>query len=137
MLFIYFSRDVLGSNVSWNSFFELNGKFFVGGLALPKVEADVAPKLTIRDAEGGLPSPFFGEQRKDNPKAKNEVQIDNIVVGDEPIRYTLTRQCKDCPNTDWEWRSKSVNQRLEKVLNNWSTAPKERVHAIFVISGNI
>lgn len=34
----------------------------------------------------GLPSPFFGEQRKDNPRAKNaRFSVDNVVVGDEPI----------------------------------------------------
>jgi len=34
----------------------------------------------------GLPSPFFGEQRKDNPKAKNaRFRVDNVVVGDKPI----------------------------------------------------
>ena len=55
----------------------LNGRLTVGGLALPRVETDVAPKLTVKDAEGvkevqwGLPSPYFVEQRKDNPKAKN------------------------------------------------------------------
>jgi hypothetical protein len=27
----------------------------------------------LKEVQWGLPSPFFGEQRKDNPKAKNEV----------------------------------------------------------------
>ena len=64
-------------------------------MALPKdVEENLRP--TIKDAEGikevqlGLLSPFFGEQRKDNPLAKNaRFRVDNIVVGDEPIEVFI------------------------------------------------
>ena len=64
-------------------------------MALPKdVEENLRP--TIKDAEGmkevqlGLPSPFFGEQRKNNPKAKNaRFRVDNVVVGDEPIEVFI------------------------------------------------
>jgi len=39
-------------------------------------------------SSGGLPSPYFGEQRKDNPKAKNaRFRVDNVVVGDKPIEF--------------------------------------------------
>jgi len=39
----------------------------------------------------GLPSPFFGEQRKDNPKAKNaRFRVDGIVVSDgRPVEIYL------------------------------------------------
>ena len=65
-------------------------------MALPKVDAEEL-KLTIKDAEGikevqwGLPSPFFGEQRKDNPKAKNaRFRVDNIAPPhDKPIEIYL------------------------------------------------
>jgi len=64
-------------------------------LALPKVDAEEL-KLTIKDAEGvkevqwGLPSPVFGKQRIDNPKAKNaRFRVDNVVVGDGPIEIYL------------------------------------------------
>ncbi|RKY45705.1 MAG: hypothetical protein DRP91_09670 [Candidatus Neomarinimicrobiota bacterium] len=59
-----------------------------------QVEENLKP--TLKDAEGikevqwGLPSPFFGEQRKDNPKAKNaRFRVDNVVVGDEPIEVFI------------------------------------------------
>ncbi len=69
--------------------------FFVG-LSLPKdVEENLRP--TIKDAEGmkevqlGLPSPFFGEQRKDNPKTKCKAQ--GVVVNPEkPIGIYLDRK---------------------------------------------
>jgi len=80
----FFRIDVLNANL-------LNGKLVIGGLALPKKDAGEL-KLKVKDAEGmkdvqwGLPSPFFGEQRKDNPRAKNaRFSVDNVVVGDEPI----------------------------------------------------
>lgn len=61
-------------------------------MALPGVDAEEKPRLTIRDAEslrvmrwGGF-AIIFGEQRKDNPKAKNaRFRVDNVVVGDMPI----------------------------------------------------
>ncbi|RLI75942.1 hypothetical protein DRP05_13835 [Archaeoglobales archaeon] len=39
----------------------------------------------------GLPSPYFGEQRKDNPKAKNaRFKTDGVVVSDgRPIEIYL------------------------------------------------
>jgi len=84
----FFRIDVLNANL-------LNGKLTISGLALPKVDVE-EPKLTIRDAEGvkeiqwGLPSPVFGEQRPDNPKAKNaRFRIDGIAVGDKPIEVYL------------------------------------------------
>ena len=72
----------------------MNGNFFVG-LALSKdVEENLRP--TIKDAERdkrsaiGFTSQFFGEQRKDNPKAKNaRFRVDNVVVGDEPIEVFI------------------------------------------------
>jgi len=80
----FFRIDVLNANL-------LNGRLIISGLALPKADVENL-KLTIKDAEGikeaqwGLPSPVFGEQRKDNPKAKNaRFRIDNVVVGDTPI----------------------------------------------------
>ncbi len=80
----FFRIDVLNANL-------LNGRLIIGGLALPKVDVENL-NLTIKDAEGikeaqwGLPSPVFGEQRKDNPKAKNaRFRVDNVVVGDTPI----------------------------------------------------
>ncbi len=80
----FFRIDVVNANL-------LNGRLTIGGLALPAGE-DESIKLTIRDAEGikevqwGLPSPYFGEQRKDSPKAKNaRFQVNNVVVGDSPI----------------------------------------------------
>ncbi|RLI75940.1 hypothetical protein DRP05_13825 [Archaeoglobales archaeon] len=65
-------------------------------MALPKVDAEEL-KLTIKDAEGikevqwGLPSPFFGEQRKDNPKAKNaRFRVDTMPhPTTSQSRYTL------------------------------------------------
>jgi len=37
-----------------------------------------------------VPSPYFGEQRKGNPKAKNaRFRVDNVVVGDEPIEVFI------------------------------------------------
>lgn len=69
----------------------LNDRLTIGGLALPKADAEDL-KLTIKDVEGikeiqwGLPSPVFGEQHKDNPKAKNaRFRVDNVAVGDKPI----------------------------------------------------
>ena len=80
----FFRIDVVNANL-------LNGRLVISGLALPKPDAE-EPKLAMRDAEGvkevqwGLPSPFFGKQRKDNPKAKNaRFRIDNVVVEDKPI----------------------------------------------------
>ena len=80
----FFRIDVLNANL-------LNGKLVIDGLALPRKDAGEL-KLTVKDAEGikdvqwGLPSLFFGEQRKDNPRAKNaRFSVDNVVVGDEPI----------------------------------------------------
>ena len=85
----FFRIDVLHANL-------LNGRLTVGGLALPKKDIEEIPKLTIRDVEGvkevqwGLPSPVFGEQRKDNPKAKNaRFRVDGIVVADKPIEVYL------------------------------------------------
>ena len=84
----FFRIDVLNANL-------LNGRLIIGGLALPKADVENL-NLTIKDAEGikeaqwGLPSPVFGEQRKDNPKAKNaRFRIDNVVVGDEPIEVLV------------------------------------------------
>jgi hypothetical protein len=38
----------------------------------------------------GLPSQFFGEQRKDNPKAKNaRFKVGGVVVGDKPVEIYL------------------------------------------------
>jgi len=80
----FFRIDVLNANL-------LNGRLIIGGLALPKADVE-GLKLTIKDAEGikevqwGLPSPVFGEQRKDNPMAKNaRFRVDNVAVGDKPI----------------------------------------------------
>ncbi len=70
----------------------LNGRLIIGGLALPGIDIEETPKLTIKDAKGikevqwGIPSPVFGEQRPDNPKAKNaRFRVDRVVVGDKPI----------------------------------------------------
>jgi|GEM_PF-854995 len=88
----FFRVDVLHANL-------LNGRLTVGGLALLRRDIEETPKLTIKDAEGmkevqwGIPSPLFGEQRKDNPRAKNaRFRIDNIVVGDKPIEIYLDEE---------------------------------------------
>ncbi len=80
----FFRIDVVNANL-------LNGRLIISGLALPKADVENL-KLTIRDAEGmkevqwGLPSPFFGEQRKDNPIAKNaRFRVGNVIVGDGPL----------------------------------------------------
>jgi len=87
----FFRIDVLQANL-------LNGRLIVSGLALPKNAEGV--KLTVKDAEGvkeiqwGLPSPYFGEQRKDNPIAKNaRFKIDNVVPDpDKPIEVYVNEK---------------------------------------------
>lgn len=83
--FEFFRIDILNVNL-------LNGKLTISGLALPRKDIEENLKLTIKDAEGvkevqwSLPSPVLGEQRKDNPKAKNaRFRVDNVVVSSQPI----------------------------------------------------
>lgn len=86
--FEFFRIDTLQANL-------LNGKLIISGIALPK--PDVTLKLMVKDAEGikeiqwGLPSPFFGEQRQDNPLAKNaRFRVDDVVpLPDKPIEIFL------------------------------------------------
>ncbi len=82
----FFKIDIVNVNL-------LNGNLnlTIGGVALPKADVENL-KLTVKDAEGvkeaqwGLPSPGFGEQRKDNPKAKSaRFRVDGVVVSEKPI----------------------------------------------------
>ncbi|WP_143274363.1 hypothetical protein [Archaeoglobus fulgidus] len=58
---------------------------------LPKQGAKEIPKLR---SEVGLPSSYFGEQRKDNPIAKNaRFRVDNVVPDlEKPIEVYVNEK---------------------------------------------